>query len=33
MEKYGKTTFFPGGYSLIGDIPHGGLQPDRGLEG
>ena len=31
MEKYGKTAVFPGGYGLIGDIPHGRLGLDWGL--
>ena len=32
MEKYGKTTVFPGGYGRIGEIPHGRLWPDWGLK-
>ena len=33
LEKCGKTAVFPGGYSRIGDIPHGRLRPDWGLKG
>ena len=32
VQKYGKTTVFPGGYGRIGEIPHGQLWPDWGLE-
>ena len=31
VENYGKTAVFPGGYSRIGEIPHGRLWPDWGL--
>ena len=31
VQKYEKTTVFPGGYSRIGEIPHGQLRPDWGL--
>ena len=30
MQKYVKTAVFPGGYSRIGEIPHGQLWPDWG---
>ena len=33
MEKYGKTALFPGGYSRIGEIPHGRIWLDWGLKG
>ena len=33
LEKYGKTAVFPGGYGLIGEIPHGRIRPDWGLKG
>ena len=32
VQKYGKTTVFPGGYGRIGKIPHGQLWPDWSLE-
>ena len=33
MEIYGKMAVFPGGYGRIGEIPHGRIWPDWGLEG
>ena len=32
MEKIGKPAVFPGGYGRIGEIPHGRVWPDWGLE-
>ena len=30
MENSGKTTVFPGGYGMIGEIQHGRIWPDWG---
>ena len=32
METLGKTAVFPGGYGRIGDVPHGRIWPDWGLQ-
>ena len=32
VEKFGNTAVFPGGYGRIGEIPHGRLHPDWGLQ-
>ena len=32
MEYFGKTAVFSGGYGRIGEIPHGQIWPDWGLD-